>query len=84
MHGCLVERYAQALKKNFKEVNGFYGIADFKKSFDRSLPLTPAHIAYVKISEGCANRCSYCAIPDRKSTRLNSSHSSISRMPSSA
>ena len=26
----------------------------------------------------------YSAIPDRKSTRLNSSHSSVSRMPSSA
>ena len=26
----------------------------------------------------------YCSPPDRKSTRLNSSHSSVSRMPSSA
>jgi len=25
--------------------------------------LTPRHYAYLKISEGCANRCSYCAIP---------------------
>ena len=76
VHGCLVERYAQVLKKNFKEVDGFCGIADFKKSFDRPLPLTPAHIAYVKISEGCANRCSYCAIPDIKGplrSRLESS-----------
>ena len=24
---------------------------------------TPSHIAYVKIAEGCNNRCSYCAIP---------------------
>ena len=24
---------------------------------------TPPHIAYVKIAEGCDNRCSYCAIP---------------------
>jgi ribosomal protein S12 methylthiotransferase len=24
---------------------------------------TPAHIAYLKISEGCSNRCSYCMIP---------------------
>ncbi len=24
---------------------------------------TPSHIAYVKIAEGCDNRCSYCTIP---------------------
>ncbi|SHE42181.1 SSU ribosomal protein S12P methylthiotransferase [Desulforamulus putei DSM 12395] len=25
---------------------------------------TPPHTAYVKIAEGCDNRCAYCAIPD--------------------
>ncbi|MFH1798780.1 MAG: 30S ribosomal protein S12 methylthiotransferase RimO [Candidatus Omnitrophota bacterium] len=25
---------------------------------------TPAHYAYIKIQEGCSNRCSYCVIPD--------------------
>lgn len=25
---------------------------------------TPEHWAYIKIAEGCSNRCSYCAIPD--------------------
>ena len=28
--------------------------------------LTPKHYAYVKISEGCINACSYCAIPKMK------------------
>ncbi|MBI2095717.1 MAG: 30S ribosomal protein S12 methylthiotransferase RimO [Candidatus Omnitrophica bacterium] len=28
--------------------------------------LTPAHLAYVKISEGCLNACSYCVIPRMK------------------
>ena len=27
------------------------------------LQLTPAHFAYLKISDGCANNCAYCAIP---------------------
>lgn len=27
------------------------------------LQLTPGHYAYLKISEGCDNRCSYCSIP---------------------
>ncbi len=34
--------------------------------YDHSTPrlqLTPPHYAYLKISEGCDNRCSYCAIP---------------------
>lgn len=25
---------------------------------------TPAHFAYLKIADGCDNRCTYCAIPD--------------------
>ena len=28
--------------------------------------LTPPHLAYVKISEGCLNACSYCVIPKMK------------------
>jgi len=79
VHGCLVERYAEELKKNFNEVDNFCGITDFKKTFDRPLPLTPAHIAYVKISEGCANRCSYCAIPNIKGPLRSRSESSILR-----
>ena len=35
---------------------------DLPMSGDRILS-TPGHYAYVKIAEGCNNRCSYCAIP---------------------
>jgi len=28
------------------------------------LLMTPAHSAYLKIAEGCSNRCAYCIIPD--------------------
>jgi len=31
---------------------------------DPRLFITPRHYAYVKIQEGCINRCSYCVIPD--------------------
>ena len=34
---------------------------------DSSMPRkvsTPSHRAYMKITEGCINRCSYCLIPD--------------------
>jgi ribosomal protein S12 methylthiotransferase len=33
------------------------------EGFARKL-LTPKHYAYLKIAEGCSNRCSYCVIPD--------------------
>jgi ribosomal protein S12 methylthiotransferase len=31
---------------------------------EQGIKLTPRHYAYVKISEGCNNRCSFCIIPD--------------------
>ncbi|HCJ18142.1 MAG TPA: 30S ribosomal protein S12 methylthiotransferase RimO, partial [Hyphomonas sp.] len=30
---------------------------------ESGLRLTPRHYAYLKISEGCNNRCSFCIIP---------------------
>ena len=30
----------------------------------QGMRLTPRHYAYLKISEGCNNRCSFCIIPD--------------------
>ena len=38
----------------------------------------------VKVGTGVANASNVQLIQDRKSTRLNSSHTDISRMPSSA
>lgn len=38
--------------------------------------LTPPHYAYVKIADGCSNRCVYCSIPDiRGSLRSRSAES---------
>jgi len=61
--GCLVQRYRRELTEAFPQVDGFQGIADFKTIFPARARLTGAHTAYVKISEGCANPCTYCAIP---------------------
>lgn len=38
------------------EIKGTYG------KMERLIP-TSAHSAYLKVSEGCSNRCTYCAIP---------------------
>ncbi len=64
--GCLPERYGKELKKELKEIDEFRGVLDFKRVGEREPSLTPGHYAYLKISEGCRNRCTYCIIPDIK------------------
>lgn len=73
--GCLSQRYLEELKEELPEVDGWYGkfdwpqlLADLGHAWDDALTpgrtvTTPKHYAYVKISEGCDRRCSYCAIP---------------------
>ena len=73
--GCLSERYLQELKIEIPQVDKFYGkfnwtelLQDLGKAYDQCLNIertltTPAHYAYLKISEGCDRKCSYCAIP---------------------
>jgi ribosomal protein S12 methylthiotransferase len=77
VHGCLVERYLKELKDNFKEVDGFVGLAPLKRRFNAAARLTPAHYAYIKIAEGCANHCSYCSIPLIKGPLRSRSESDI-------
>jgi ribosomal protein S12 methylthiotransferase len=40
---------------------------------------TPAHIAYVKIAEGCGNCCSYCTIPSIRGALRSRTLSSVVR-----
>lgn len=73
--GCLSERYKNELEKEIPEVDKFYGkfnykqlLADLGKAEIKACNgqrhlTTPAHYAYVKISEGCDRHCAYCAIP---------------------
>jgi ribosomal protein S12 methylthiotransferase len=42
-------------------VSDFAGLVGCDSS---RLRITPKHYAYLRISEGCSNRCAYCAIPD--------------------
>ncbi|SMP15532.1 SSU ribosomal protein S12P methylthiotransferase [Desulfurobacterium pacificum] len=75
--GCLYERYKEELKKELPEVDAFIGVNEILDSVEKILSrkaaftkpyllreiLTPNHLAYLKISEGCSNACTYCAIP---------------------
>lgn len=38
-------------------------VKGYKLSYNDRLLATPKHSAYLKISDGCDNRCTYCAIP---------------------
>jgi ribosomal protein S12 methylthiotransferase len=72
--GCLAQRYAESLRKQLPEVDGIFGLGEEKKILAACglrpppgetgrLLLTPPHTAYLRISDGCDNRCAYCAIP---------------------
>ncbi|MBU1148375.1 MAG: MiaB/RimO family radical SAM methylthiotransferase, partial [Candidatus Omnitrophica bacterium] len=63
--GCLPQRYRRELQKDLKEIDEFRGVVSTFKD-DYTSRLTPAHYKYIKISEGCRNRCTYCIIPHLK------------------
>ena len=97
--GCLAERYANDLKDDLLEADGFFGNGDLSQIYkvieplmkderpvlvpeqkgvccgDRNLLLSFKGTAFVKITEGCNNRCSFCAIPiirgDLRSRKAN-------------
>jgi ribosomal protein S12 methylthiotransferase len=90
--GCLVQRYADELKKEIPEVDAFVGVTEYPRLASivqsvlvgsgtegqiivrstshcadifegKRILTTQSHTAYVRISDGCDNRCAYCAIP---------------------
>ena len=61
--GCLVQRYRQELPAELPEVDLWLGTDEYDQLPERLL-LTPPYTAYLKIAEGCSNRCSFCAIPN--------------------
>ena len=77
--GCFSTRYLRESKEGFPEVDAFLTVEEEKNVLsvvnslvgrERFIPqgngrvlTTPYWYAYLKISDGCNNRCSYCAIP---------------------
>ncbi len=73
--GCSVNRYHTRLTQKFPDVAGWFRIAetaDLLKALKpgaetmRSRLMSTSGYAYLKIAEGCSNRCSYCTIPSIK------------------
>ena len=73
--GCLSERYKDDLKNEMPDVDGFFGVWELPRILEAAgskldqhlltdrVVTTPAHYAYLKISEGCNRTCAFCAIP---------------------
>lgn len=77
--GCLSQRYSDELAEELPEADMLWGVRDHEKLADEiaarfamqnkaecgvpRILTTPSYSAYLRISDGCYNRCSYCAIP---------------------
>lgn len=73
--GCLSQRYEKELPELLPEVDAWFGargtdalvralgVEPEEDARTRRHLTTPGHYAFLKISEGCDRRCSYCAIP---------------------
>jgi ribosomal protein S12 methylthiotransferase len=73
--GCLSQRYKDNLEAEIPEVDAYFGTlelpallnkfnADYKHELIGERVLTTSnHYAYLKISEGCNRKCTFCAIP---------------------
>lgn len=83
--GCLSERYRDDLVREMPEVDAFFGTQDMPDLLDylnaeykhdligERATTTPAHYAYLKISEGCNRTCAFCAIPLMRGKHLSKS-----------
>ena len=76
--GCLSERYRDELKEAMPEIDLLLGVREYE-TLPRLLGgktdaphcgpksarvlTTPRYSAYLRIADGCNNRCAYCAIP---------------------
>lgn len=77
--GCLSERYRAELRAELPEVDLLLGVREYSSLLrllgdaetdapacgaqSARILTTPPHRAYLRVADGCDNRCAYCAIP---------------------
>lgn len=73
--GCLAERYRSELLDAMPEIDLLLGVREYEKlpellhgraissCTDLRVLTTPPYRAFLRIGDGCNNRCAYCAIP---------------------
>jgi ribosomal protein S12 methylthiotransferase len=79
--GCLSARYKEELLRDIPEIDAIFGTEAYQEivhQLDDKIQLDPNtyfskrsvstdhHFAYMKISEGCNHKCSFCAIPSMR------------------
>jgi ribosomal protein S12 methylthiotransferase len=87
--GCLSQRYKDDLEVEIPEVDAYFGTMELPSLLktmgatyrdellgERSI-VTPAHYAYLKISEGCNRTCSFCAIPLMRGSHVSRTMESL-------
>ncbi len=76
--GCLAQRYHKELAEEFKDIDAIIGAQKLNRDdIPSDVSLTPKHFAYVKISESCYNKCSFCIIPKLKGKFVSRTFESI-------
>ncbi len=90
--GCLAKRYARELKSEIPEIDAFLGPQELEKivqvmgdgitvGAQHVIPAriysTPPSYAYLKIADGCNNRCSYCIIPSLRGSYRSQNRNTI-------
>ncbi|MDE6493284.1 MAG: 30S ribosomal protein S12 methylthiotransferase RimO [Bacteroidales bacterium] len=87
--GCLVKRHGEELQKEIPDVDGWLGVNDTQAVVSQILQkesesdntlrqlTTPAHYAYLKVSEGCNRQCAFCAIPLIRGKHISRSREEI-------
>lgn len=77
--GCLAERWSEELRESIPELGAVIGVGRPKDVARAALKLvgmkkttatkiaparlTPRHWGYLRIADGCSNKCAYCQIP---------------------
>ncbi|RKY62228.1 MAG: 30S ribosomal protein S12 methylthiotransferase RimO [Candidatus Neomarinimicrobiota bacterium] len=89
--GCLTQRYPEQLRLEIPDLDGVFGVDSTDRIVNKIVPaadscsdvervrslLTPGHTAFLKIAEGCDNKCSFCSIPLMRGTQRSRSIDSL-------
>jgi ribosomal protein S12 methylthiotransferase len=79
-----IARVADRIMGDLHEQRTVFRPAPVQAQDDRSrLRITPRHLAYLKVSEGCDRLCTFCAIPYMRGKHVTSPSRRSSRRPAS-